>query len=101
MTSKLHFACAALVGLLSISNSVRANSPGDCFPDENPNLQCGYRAAFEDLPNPHGPGDPQPESPWTDVLQTKIDIEVAPAAHTIVGTVTITAKSSEEDGLLE
>jgi len=49
--------------------------------------------AIEDLAMPHGPGDPQPETPWTDVLHTRIDIEVTPAAATVVGTVTITAKS--------
>lgn len=49
--------------------------------------------AMEDLAIPHGPGDPQAESPWTDVLHTRIDIEVTPAAHTVAGTVTITAKS--------
>jgi len=84
---------AAFVTLASCSVHLNAESPGDCFPDENPQFRCGYMRVLEDFPMPHGPGDPQVETPWTDVLHSKIDIEVIPAAATVAGTVTITAKS--------
>ena len=47
---------------------------------------------------PRGPGDPQAESPWTDVLHTKIDIDIDLVAHTLSGVVTITAEA-RIDGL--
>ncbi|HVP12978.1 MAG TPA: hypothetical protein VMV94_17520, partial [Phycisphaerae bacterium] len=40
-----------------------------------------------------GPGDPQPETPWTDVLHTKIDIGFNLGTQTLSGLVTITALS--------
>lgn len=93
MHSKFSRGLAALAVLVSLSTRSTAESPGDCFPDENPNWRCGYLGSMEDMPLPHGPGDPQTETPWTDVLHTKIDIEVTPAAAVVSGTVTITAKS--------
>jgi len=93
MKYKLAPAFVKLFCILVPTCPAPAESPGDCFPDENPQWQCGYVRVLEDFPMPHGPGDPQPETPWTDVLHTRIDIEVTPAARTVAGTVTITARS--------
>jgi hypothetical protein len=82
-----------------------AGSPGDC-PSRKEGQLCGHAARLlaefratkdRDL---RGSGDPQPETPWTDVLHANIDVEINPTAHTIFGTVTITA-ASQIDGLGE
>ncbi len=92
MNTRSIFLCAVFSVIVPMT-AARAESPGDCFPIGAPEWRCGHRRAIEDLASPHGPGDPQPETTWTDVLNTKIDIEVSPAAATIVGTVTITVRS--------
>jgi aminopeptidase N len=94
---------AFVAGLLFIGLLVKSthaeDSPGDCV---NPidGHRCGSfesnRARFQrGMPRAGtlGPGDPQPETPWTDVLHTKIDISVDFEAQTINGVVTINAES--------
>lgn len=75
---------------------VAMGSPGDLAPDAK-GWQCGHVSRWLTQATrgggQRGPGDPQPETPDTDVLHTKIDIDVNSTAHTVFGTVTITAAS--------
>ncbi len=97
--------CCVLVTQVGVS-SAGETSPGDCVSDD-PHWQCGHLLrAMRELESrdggPRGPGDPQPETLFTDVLHTKIDIKVEPdpLERTVIGTVTMTARSLI-DGLTE
>jgi aminopeptidase N len=76
-------------------------SPGDHIAPQ-PASQLRWESpglpAKRDMDKSRGPGEAQPETPWTDVLHTKIDIAVELVAQTINGVVTITAQS-QIDGL--
>ena len=75
-------------------------SPGDCVLSAD-EFVCGYLLRAANGPQPRqGPGDPQPETTWTDVTHTKLDIEVDPTARTVFGTVTIDV-TSQVNGLTE
>lgn len=73
-------------------------SPGDC-PSKQDGWRCGYVARLLQEfgaggdKDSRGPGDPQTETPWTDVLHTKLDIGFDLTAQTVSGSVTITAES--------
>ncbi|MFQ5423078.1 MAG: M1 family aminopeptidase [Phycisphaerae bacterium] len=86
---------ATLMLLLNPASQAVATSPGDC-PAPGKHWACGHAMQPAGLPAPRGvfgPGDPQPETLWTDVTHTKIDIDVDPTARTISGIVTIDATS--------
>lgn len=90
-------AVGASLGASSVVG-LNEHGPGDVGPGEA-DWVCGHRArALRRVQRgDRGPGNPQPETPWTDVLHTKLDVEVNLVAHTIYGTVTITAQSQVED----
>jgi len=77
--------------------------PKDCSVTKQ-RIRCGYVARWMEAhgrdgdKDGRGPGDPQVETSWTDVLHTKIDIDISMTARTINGSVTITAES-RIDGL--
>ncbi len=87
---------SCLVMILAGTTALVESSPGD-RPGEENGWRCGYASRLADRlergGGDRGIGDPQPETPYTDVLHTKIDIEVSPTSRTIFGTVTITAAS--------
>ncbi len=98
------FSAVLVLVVLATGAAGAGRSPGDCVnPTKGP--RCGHVAgdrarlkAYGARGAPLGPGDPQTETPWTDVLHTKIDISVDLVAQTIFGDVTITAES-RIDGL--
>jgi aminopeptidase N len=85
-----------LLVMLAVGPAVAEHSPGDCPSPEN-GWRCGYVMRMKQElgrgGSDRGPGDPQPESNYTDVLHTWIDIDVDPTARTIFGRVSITAAS--------
>lgn len=80
--------------------AVRAGEPAPPA-GENKVWHCGHMAAMEaaalsEQASPRGAGDPQAETPLTDVTHTKIDIAVDPDAQTVSGAVTSTVESMIE-----
>ncbi|HVP12339.1 MAG TPA: M1 family aminopeptidase [Phycisphaerae bacterium] len=84
---------------LATGPTLAGGSPGDLIspPPDQPHgvalLEQPPAEVRDASGDTRGPGDPQPETPWTDVLHTKIDIGFNLGTQTLSGLVTITALS--------